>query len=1035
MKNIIKYILLAVFAFVQVQAFAFNNSSDFWKKVSSKEETNWLLFSNKVVLNDAVFKSDFFAEQEIFSVRAEVDNNGCFTGSSNNVPVRFIIQNITNVNQVIVGRTEGSGNKLQLVSSSGASIQGFSGTSDILTTGTTIAPGNSLVINGTFNDLLPLTVQEVLASVKFKFANFQYSSLSNSQIGADLQTLESSAVILRTPSAPNNLSKELNRFGYFTITSASGLSNIGKYKFYFNNNVISPNTPIKMQGTQIAIATLDGDGNTVYNYASNLTLEYSIINGSCESPKSNLIYSVYTGTVPANPGSIKSSATKICYGGSVVISNNALGEFSSGVTDVDVNDYTWEISYDNGESWEDAVNSSLTTVSGASAGNLTLTFNSLSSDVSVRRRFRLPSFDTQSYSYSNIVSVIVVNNEIYLPNDWSVYYVRTGETFTIPTATTTYPSIIELKDSNNQIASYNFTAPSSLGEFVYTYTATTTVGSENLNFSPLPCVSTRTINIVVYDTASCDITKKRTLATIAKPWTSGLSGVANPNNAINGDRAQYATITGGVVLLGIGTVGLDLYFTKPDGTLYTGAELRGKKVVVKLGEQYSGLKLAGGVTVTGRLTNSGVTASTVGLTNTSNVGSTFGVKGGVLDLLKGDNVFEFSFIPANGLSNGTPVDYNGIRIQLGSLLGVADLATVFYAFIEEDVLIDSTNDPCDDSSNQILVSPPGSLAYPTNQKGYTIQNTNFPLNTFVEDVFWGNYTEVLNVASGLSSVVYPYYAVDNDYNSYAIFNTTAGVLNKQFINVKLRREARPGDKVQLVLGTESVNVLNLSLLNLVDYKIKFYRGDTEVGSITLDRFKVLDLGLLGFTNTQKAIISAPVSGIFDRVQLEQWNTVNVNLGNQLHVYDIRVNPTSTFAGQTDTKIVTSLCATDYIKIQKADYCTDFEVSFAEATFNTSLQLRDELGNLLVDSEGNPIYSISAVTPISNSDLGAPKFIKDNIANYEVQRLFSEVGNRLLLKIQTKRNGCNYGEPQYLRVRLTNCESAIVNPVINSSASY
>lgn len=286
----------------------------------------------------------------------------------------------------------------------------------------------------------------------------------------------------------------------------------------------------------------------------------------------------------------------------------------------------------------------------------------------------------------------------------------------------------------------------------------------------------------------------------------------------------------------------------------------------------------------------------------------------------------------------------------------------------------------------------------------------------------------------MSSVVFPYYAVDDNYNSYAIFNTTAGVLNKQFINVKLRREARPGDKVQLVLGTEAVNVLNLSLLNLVDYKVKFFRGETEVGSITLDRFKVLDLGLLGFTDTQKAIISAPVSGIFDRVQLEQWNTVNVNLGNQLHVYDIRVNPTSTFAGQTDTKTVTSLCATDYIKIQKSDYCTDYEVSFAEATYS-NVQLRDELGNLMTDSDGNPIYSISAVNPISNSDLGTPKLIKDNIAYYEVNRLFTEVGNNLLLKIQTKRNGCNYGDPQYLRVRLINCLDAIVNPVIKNSGVY
>ena len=47
---------------------------------------------------------------------------------------------------------------------------------------------------------------------------------------------------------------------------------------------------------------------------------------------------------------------------------------------------------------------------------------------------------------------------------------------------------------------------------------------------------------------------------------------------------------------------------------------------------------------------------------------------------------------------------------------------------------------------------------------------------------------------------------------------------------------------------------------------------------------------------------------------------------------------------------------------------------------------------------------------------------------------SENEGLILIKVQTKRQGQNYGDPQYLRVKLNNCNEAIVNPVIKFGAN-
>lgn len=884
---------------------------------------------------------------------------------------------------------------------------------------------------------------------------------------------------------------------YLWNTSTTQYSSVVANDVFKVEHVVTPivlsgtnkNVTISQNGTWPAGITLDITTGMI-NVTSGTTapsspLEYKIcVDGEpiCQNVKIVFLKAEtpYSGW---NPGSIKIDHQYVCYNGTAVIENEVMGVGSSliggeGPFSLLGRRYSWEISFDGGLTWthtddilpppsnsdneeDQSTSGSVGTITVDKGNSITIT--NVTNDFYVRRKANIYHI-TEMKRFNSYTAPVLVKaqkeNEIKLPNDINSFALALSQSFTLPTVTTYYKSDIRYYRINplsgDPMLIANPEQEMQLGEGTYEFlieaTTVATGGNASTVIAPRTgCVTTTIIKVMVYNAADCYKYTKRTFATEVRGWTSGLSGVASETNAINGNRANYATITGGVVILGIGTVGIDLYFTKlsdpndPNSArvVCNAADLKGKKVVIKLGEQYSGLKLAGGLSAVGRYTSAtnpadiGISSGVpIGITN-KNVGTSFGVKGGVLDLLKGDNVFEFSFIPATSITDsGTHVGYQGIRIQLGSLLGVADLATVFRAYVEEDYTVDLTV-PCEDRNPDIIVNPPASLQYPSTQKGFSINNNNIKLNPYVQDVTWGNYTEVLNVASGLSSVTFPYYAVDENYNSYAIFNTTAGVLNKQFLKVKLRRQARPGDQIQLVLGTEGVNILNLGLLNLVDYKVKFFKGDQEVGNITLDRFKVLDLGLLRFEGEQRAIISAPVSGVFDYVQLEQWNTVNVNLGNQLHVYDIRVNPTTMLSGQSDSKTLTDFCATDYLKLRKSDFCSDYEVSFAIATFADGQEgrplkrLKDESNADLIDQYGNPMFELYDVADISDSSLGEPFKIEDNIAYYKFTRLFSEVGNNLLVKIQTKRQGCNYGDPQYLRANLKNCEAGMINPVINS----
>lgn len=886
---------------------------------------------------------------------------------------------------------------------------------------------------------------------------------------------------------------------YLSVISNDIYNLSGDTPTAINLNPTTGNVTISKKGTWTNGINLD-TATGIITVATNtsipngsLQLEYTICNkalGVCQDVKV-LFLDKYSPIDNWNPGTIKirNGSQYVCFDGTAIIDNDVMGfgsPESAFANDAFIpRKYSWEISFDGGYNWtqtdallgsEEPTGDDASESASGSVGSIivdkgnSISISNVTKDFLIRRKVNVykylsPSGRFNSYSNSLFISV-AKNNEIIFPNGVNSIAVPLGQNVNLPEITTTYKSAVTYTKVSNTgtVSPTNITLPVGYHEYTVKATTVATGGNANTNISPaLGCETTAVIKVIVYDPKDCDVYVKRTFATHSRGWTSGLSGVANPEQAVPDtstgqvNRANAATLTGGVVLLGIGTVGVDLYFTKSDGTLYSGTELQGKKVVVKFGEQYSGLKVAGGVSVVGLNIPTSTSLTNLPLAPNQS-GKTFGIKGGILDALKGDNVFEYSFTPTD--RNGGSVPFNGIRIQLGSLIGVADLASVFYAYIEEEGDIVQTGasnkninqaDYCTMLSNNVTVSPPPSLLYPENQRDVDatwvkseadspIANTNIKLNTFIEDAFWGNYSEVLNVASGLSSIVFPYYAVDTDYDSYSLFNSTAGVLNRQFLKAKLKQKARPGDQVQITLAYPNINVLNLSLLQLGNFKIVYYLDGAVVGEERLEQFRVLDLGLFRFRDKRRAVLSRPVNFLFDTVELQQFNTVSVNLGDGLHVHDIRINPLRAFSGMTDPKQVTQLCATESLPIQKPDACTGYEISLARVTeYGPAYQNAD--GTPMLDYNGQPIKSIYAIEDIPNSnlkDLGVDNSGFISYFDLNINKLFvgPNYEGKMLIKIQTKRQGCNYGDAQYLRVDISNCvDGGIVNPVIKSGANY
>lgn len=505
-------------------------------------------------------------------------------------------------------------------------------------------------------------------------------------------------------------------------------------------------------------------------------------------------------------------------------------------------------------------------------------------------------------------------------------------TVTLPTAT--------VVGGNGTIKWYNHNAVEFAGtsiEFTTPGVYTLTVVATSAN----GCESYENVMITVYDDSLCPPTIERVYATGSSSWGSIITGgVSGTDNTIDGDPTTYSTLTTGIGLLGIGTVWQNVYFEEEVAA--------GTPVTIKLGKQYSGLMLAGGISV-------------VGLDADGNtIGTLKSVQGGLLDLLAADNVVEFTFVPSD--KNG-PKQYKGVRISQGSLLSVAQLAKVYHVYYTKNV----------SAFSPAYCEPVSDNVHPA-----------------VLDVLHGVQDLGLGVASATASVSNPWNAVDGNLNTYATIARGVAVLNAASLTVVFKQQAMPGDKLHIITEVPGNPILSLELIK--GYTIQRYLGDQKVGEEIdgTDGVQILDLKLLGlgYSNKYKMIIKE-IDQPFDRVKISYGSVVGV-LGNFTKIFEVTVAPRIDVGIDIEEEYL-DVCQGGILTINAEDNCSTYEV------------YTEETGGTPVPTEGLNNFKLPYHLPEYQDELpeGAGFGPKYSVVYVQTYRNGCVIGRRLPIRIILK----------------------------------
>ncbi|WP_431245007.1 hypothetical protein ACQ9BO_12935 [Flavobacterium sp. P21] len=365
---------------------------------------------------------------------------------------------------------------------------------------------------------------------------------------------------------------------------------------------------------------------------------------------------------------------------------------------------------------------------------------------------------------------------------------------------------------------------------IYTYTVVATLGS---------CSVTGTLSINVKDPDNCQSLTERVYAT-GQSWSSIVTGgVSNEANAVDGNPQTFSTITTGVGLLGIGTTWQDL--------TWPSTIAKGTPVTVKLGSEYSGLGVAQGVSVIGR--KAGV-----------DIGVMQSVSGALLNVLPGDNAYEFTFVPSNATG---PQDYDGIRIVSGALLSVAQNTKVYEAYYKKSVAT--------------VTCTPGDI----------------------QDIFYGTTDLGLPVGALTSTVGVSdaWNVADNDVTTFATMYSGAGVLASADMTVQFKTPSVVSDTLRIVISKPGT-ILNVNLLT--GFSIQRYLGNVAVGAPIQNNSTLLSLKLLSANTMAMVLVSSPTES-YDRVRIRFGGVAGVLEFLRVHTVE-RVANTSVIGGDPTNKV-------------------------------------------------------------------------------------------------------------------------------------
>ncbi|GIQ59919.1 hypothetical protein Flavo103_30550 [Flavobacterium collinsii] len=434
-----------------------------------------------------------------------------------------------------------------------------------------------------------------------------------------------------------------------------------------------------------------------------------------------------------------------------------------------------------------------------------------------------------------------VTSSIVVPKGTSVALVATSNG-----TITWYDQLGNVVPSNN-------TGPlNTVGVFSYTVVA-----------SNGTCTTSQTITISVIDPATCDPLLERVYATTQLSGSIITGGVSNGPLAVDGDPSTRSTITTGLGLLGIGTTWQNLQWPT--------TIVKGTPVTVKIGLENSLIAVAQNISVVGTKRD--------GSNNPIDIGTLQPITGSLLNLLPGENSFEFTFVPSNTLGLQ---DYDGIRVQLGSVLSVAQNISVYDAYYKKQV----TQITCGQGD--------------------------------IEDVFSGVRDLGIGALTATVGVSNPWNIADKDIATYATMFNAVGLLAAAELTTTFRTPSMVGDSLRIVISKPGV-VLNLNLLT--GFSIQLYSGNIPVGAPIENTSSLLSLKLLS-GDTMAMTIVAPQTQPYDKVVITLGGVASVL--DQLRVHSIdRVTNTKVIGSDPDNK-VTVCPGTDITLVVPPKPCADYE---------------------------------------------------------------------------------------------------------------
>ncbi|UTN02427.1 gliding motility-associated C-terminal domain-containing protein [Flavobacterium bizetiae] len=390
---------------------------------------------------------------------------------------------------------------------------------------------------------------------------------------------------------------------------------------------------------------------------------------------------------------------------------------------------------------------------------------------------------------------------------------------------------------------------------IFTYTVIATLGN---------CTTSQIVTISVIDPATCDTLLERVYANTELAGSIITGGVTNRPLAVDNDPSTYSTITTGLGLLGIGTTWQNLQWP----TTIT----KGTPVTVKLGLQNSLLAVGGSISVIGTKRD--------GSNNPIDIGTLQSVSGSLLTLLPGQNSFEYTFVPSN---NSGVQDYDGIRVQLGSVLSLAQNINVYDAYYKKQV----TQIACGQGD--------------------------------IEDIFSGaKELAGLGVLTATVGVTNPWNVADRDVATYATMFTGVGVLANAELAATFRTPSMVGDSLRITISKPGT-LLSLGVLSGLN--IQLYSGNIPVGpSIQGDNGSLLTLKLLA-GDTMAMTIVAPQTQPYDKVVITLGGAANVLDQLRVHTID-RVTNTKVIGGDPDNKITVCPGATITLTVPTKS-CADY----------------------------------------------------------------------------------------------------------------